>query len=115
MASSGLYELLAHPERVRSQARVERGDGILRVYFAGDSPRHADFSYRWLRDRDVFASGDRADSIDVLAAYVDAEQRLHVQWKERFEGRRVELSESVHALATLRALRGEGRCEGVVE
>lgn len=115
MESPKLFELLAHPERIRPRARVEHGDGVLRVFFAAGAPRHAEFQFRRLRGADVVATGECADSIDVLAAYVDAEERLHVQWEERFGNRRTELSESVFALATLRTLQAIACCEGAAE
>lgn len=108
----GLHALVG-ARRGPASDRAELHDGWLRVHFGTGTPAHADFHFRWLRhhcerEHDL-ATGERTlcssqlgDEIRVVAGYVDAERRLHVQWKERIAGRRVELSESVFTLEWLR-------------
>lgn len=98
---------LVGPRRAR-RARAELNDGWLRVHFDGRSPATAHFPLSWLRhhcarDRAKITRGasESARRIGVIAAYVDAERRLHVQWDEQFAHRR-ELSESVYPLDWLR-------------
>jgi gamma-butyrobetaine dioxygenase/trimethyllysine dioxygenase len=87
-----------------SAPRSELHDGWLRVHFGAGAPAHADFHLRWLRHHgDRARTADPPDRIEVLSSYVDAEDRLHVQWKEIYTERRVELSEQVFPLAWLRA------------
>jgi hypothetical protein len=104
---AALLTTLLSPRARRSPPRSEVHDGWLRVHFGSGEPAHADFHFRWLRDRAERQRGSSAadppDRLAVVASYVDAEGRLHVQWKERWVGRRVELSESVFALESLRA------------
>jgi hypothetical protein len=99
-------EALLRPHPRRTPPRSEPHAGWLRVHFGSGDPAHADFPFSWLRFHDrraSFRSAEAPDRLDVLASYVDADGRLHVQWEERHAGRRVELSESVYRLDWLRA------------
>ena len=96
-------EALLDPRPRRTPPRSEARDGWLRVHFGTGA--HADYPLSWLRFHDArgsFRSSRVPDRLEVLASYVDAEGRLHVQWEERHGGRD-ELSESVYSLAWLRA------------
>ena len=93
---------LLDPRPRRTPPRSERHDGWLRVHFGNGA--HADFPFSWLRWHDARGTfrSSAPDRLEVLASYIDAEGRLHVQWHERHPDR-LELTESVYSLAWLRA------------